>query len=92
MPNQTLELTFQHPDYESTKLDLRTGLRLASRELTLQQWFRSRRHRHRDVKGPVEAVTNFRVRYTVNLESDENVGSAVRTFQVVNKANVTCVA
>jgi len=91
-PNQTLELTFQHPDYESTKLDLRTGLRLASRELYVAAMVPLPETPPPDVKGPVEAVTNIRVRYTVNLESDENVGSAVRTFQVVNKANVTCVA
>jgi hypothetical protein len=35
-------------------------------------------------------VTNIRVRYTVNGRTDENIGSAVKTFQVINQANVPC--
>ena len=35
-------------------------------------------------------LKNIRVRYTENLERDDNVGSAVTTFQVVNTANVPC--
>jgi hypothetical protein len=35
-------------------------------------------------------VTNIRVRYTVNIQSEENIGSAVQTFQIVNQGNVPC--
>jgi hypothetical protein len=38
----------------------------------------------------LSVVSNIRVRYTVNSQTDENIGSAVRTFQVVNKGNVSC--
>ena len=35
-------------------------------------------------------VSNIKVRYTVNSQNDENIGNAVRTFQVVNRGNVPC--
>jgi hypothetical protein len=39
---------------------------------------------------PQAVVSNIRVRYTINSRTETNVGSAVRTFQVVNKGNVPC--
>lgn len=42
------------------------------------------------VNRQASVLTNIRVRYTENLERDENIGSAVTTFQVVNQANVPC--
>lgn len=35
-------------------------------------------------------ISNIRVRYTVNIQSDANVGSAVKIFQVVNQGNIAC--
>jgi hypothetical protein len=35
-------------------------------------------------------VSNVRVRYTINSRTETNVGSAVKTFQVVNTGNVPC--
>jgi hypothetical protein len=35
-------------------------------------------------------VTNIRVRYTENSEAEQNIGSAVKVFQVINQANVPC--
>jgi hypothetical protein len=40
--------------------------------------------------APQSVVSNIRVRYTVNSQREENVGSAVKTFEVVNKGNVAC--
>ena len=39
---------------------------------------------------PEVVVSNIRVRYTINSLTETNVGSAVRTFQVVNTGNVPC--
>jgi hypothetical protein len=39
---------------------------------------------------PQVKVTNVRVRYTVKLMSELNVGSAAKTFEIQNKANVPC--
>ena len=39
---------------------------------------------------PQTVVSNIRVRYTLNSRSESNIGSAVKTFQVVNKGNAPC--
>jgi hypothetical protein len=39
---------------------------------------------------PQVKVSNVRVRYTAKLNSELNVGSAVKTFEVENKGNVPC--
>src|ERR1700691_1673777 len=39
---------------------------------------------------PEVKVTNIRVRYTVKAQTDLNVGSAVKTFEIENKGNVSC--
>jgi hypothetical protein len=44
-----------------------------------------------DMPGAAASVvTNIRVRYTVNSQSNVNIGSAVKAFQVINQANVAC--
>jgi hypothetical protein len=89
-PGQTLDLTFRHADYEPFELQLPTGLRLASRELYLAAMTPNPQSAGKSPNSPVSVVSNITVRYTVNSELDQNVGSAVKTFQVVNKANVAC--
>jgi hypothetical protein len=42
------------------------------------------------VNEKAEVVSNIRIRYTVNSTVEANVGSAVRTFQVINQGNVPC--
>jgi hypothetical protein len=39
---------------------------------------------------PQVKVTNLRVRYTVKAMTELNVGSAVKTFEIENKGNVSC--
>jgi len=36
------------------------------------------------------AISNTRIRYSVKATTEANIGSAVKTFQIVNKANVPC--
>lgn len=40
--------------------------------------------------GPPITVSNVRVRYTTQIESEVNIGSEVTTFEVKNKGNVPC--
>lgn len=89
-PGQTLDVTIHHADYKPYEFKLSTGLRSASRELYVAAMTPTGPEESETPKGPLIAVSNIRVRYTVNLHSDENIGSAVRTFQVVNKGNVPC--
>jgi hypothetical protein len=89
-PGQTLNIAFRHADYQPLEIKLPTGLRLASRELYVAAMTPSPQTTRTSIDNPVSVVSNIVVRYTVNSESDQNVGSAVKTFQVVNKANVPC--
>lgn len=41
-------------------------------------------------RGPEVTIASVRVRYSVKNVTSANVGSAARTFDVVNKANVPC--
>ena len=43
----------------------------------------------RDNRPPV-VVSNVRVRYTINARTETSVGSAVKTFKVVNQGNIPC--
>lgn len=87
---RTVTLSIRHPDYQPVNLTVKTGLRLAVKELYIaymEPVFRAPEH---VPNGPGSVVSNIRVRYTVNSETNDNIGSAVRTFQVVNQGNVPC--
>ena len=90
-PGQTLTLSFRHADYEPLDIKLQTSLRLSAREL----WIARMAPRHEQSGAGLGkaqiVVSNIRVRYTVNSSTEINIGSAVKTFQVVNKGNVPCV-
>ncbi len=40
--------------------------------------------------GPPVKISNLRVRYTTQIQTDVNVGSEVTTFEVKNEANIPC--
>jgi hypothetical protein len=87
---QTLALSFRHPDYKPLDLKLQTGIggmrgRLFVAAMTPlpEQVESTEGHR-------AYSVTNIRVRYTTNSRTQVNIGSAVRTFQVVNQGNQPC--
>jgi len=89
-PGQTLNLTFTHAEYQPLELKLPTGLRLASKGLYVAAMTPVPPGSDTGPSLPVSYVSNMVVRYTVNSQTDQNVGSAVRAFQVINKANVPC--
>jgi hypothetical protein len=84
-------VSFRHPSYEPLDLTVQNGRLEAPSELYVVQMVpippkikvaRSSR--------PETVVSHIRVRYTINSRTETNVGSAVKTFQVVNKGNVPC--
>ncbi len=84
-------VSFRHPSYEPLDLNVQNGRLEAPSELSVVQMVpippkikvaRSSR--------PETVVSHIRVRYTINSRTETNVGSAVKTFQVVNKGNVPC--
>lgn len=89
-PGQILNLSFRHADYEPFDLQLPTGLRLASRQLYVATMTPNTQAPATGPSTPAIVVNNIRVRYSVNSQTEDNIGSAVRTFQVVNKGNVPC--
>ncbi|HTB96587.1 MAG TPA: carboxypeptidase-like regulatory domain-containing protein [Terracidiphilus sp.] len=91
-PGQSVSLNFRHDGYKTqdrlTQIQFRsTGKRLLV--VALEPDAESASEPHPDGR-PASVIANIRVRYTENLESDQNIGSAVKTFQVENHANIPC--
>ncbi|MGA2807151.1 MAG: hypothetical protein ABSE87_03400 [Terracidiphilus sp.] len=89
-PGRSVFLSVQHADYEPFDLKLETGPRLASRELYITAMTPIPQKAVVKSDRPLSVVSNIRVRYTVNSQTDENIGSAVKIFQVINQGNVAC--
>jgi hypothetical protein len=91
-PGQTVVLSFHHPGY----LPLDLALHIQFRSMMRRLYVASMEPEPAAVRAsaeagrPVSVVSNIRVRYTENYQTDEDVGSAVRTFQVVNHGNIPC--
>jgi hypothetical protein len=89
-PGQTVTLSFRSPDYESDDLTLHPGIRSTSQKLYVAKLTPIHQEPPTHTSKKQEIVSNIRIRYTVNSKGDLNIGSAVRTFQVVNQGNVPC--
>lgn len=89
-PGKTLLLSFRHADYMPLEMKTQEGLRLANREVYVATMEPVAPGATVGPARPLSQVSNIRIRYTVNSLADTNVGSAVRTFQVVNEGNVPC--
>jgi hypothetical protein len=82
---QPVTLRFRHPDYQPLDLNEFVGDKLyVARMLPLS------RQIHAESDHPQVTVSNVRVRYSVKTTTDADVGSAVKTFQVVNAGNGPC--
>jgi hypothetical protein len=89
-PGQKVNLSFRHSDYKPLELELPTGLRLASKELYVAAMTQVAEQPAPMAGTPMSVVSNIRVRYTVNIPTEDNIGSAVKTFQVINEGNAPC--
>jgi len=90
-PGQTVTLSFRHPDYEPLDIELQSSFRVSAKELYIARMVPSHEQTDADSGAPPVVVSNIRVRYTVNSPTEVNIGSVVKTFQVVNKGNTPCV-
>jgi hypothetical protein len=81
----TIQLTFRHPDFEP--LDLTETL---SNKLLVVKM----KPLHSETASASDQnqtkITHVLLRYTTERMTTENIGSALKTFQVVNTANVPC--
>lgn len=89
-PGRILTLSFRQESYEPLDLKLSLAQVLARKKLYIAAMSPIAAQAEVAPNGPVSVVSNIRVRYTVNSQTEENIGSAVKTFQVVNEGNVPC--
>ena len=85
-----LIVSFRHPSYEPLDSTVQPGRLKTSTELYVAALIPVPAKAMAGSKGPETVVSNIRVRYTTNSRSETNVGSAVKTFQVINKGNEPC--
>ena len=83
-------VSFRHPSYEPLDLNVQTGRLQTPDQLHVAAMVPVPPKTVTRSSRPETVVSNIRVRYTINSRTETNVGSAVRTFQVVNTGNVPC--
>lgn len=83
-------LTFRDPGYEPLDLNVQIGRIETQPELHVAAMVPIAPKTIEASRKPETTVSNIRVRYTINSRSESNVGSAVKTFQVVSQENVPC--
>jgi hypothetical protein len=90
LPGQTVNLTFQRHDYKTLEMSVPIRFRSSLRRLVIASMEPVPMSESNTAERPTTVVTNVKVRYTVNTHSDENIGSMVRPFEVVNVGNIPC--
>jgi hypothetical protein len=83
-------VSFRHPSYEPLELNVQTGRLETPDALYVAAMVPIPPKAVAVSNRPEVVVSNVRVRYTINSRTETNVGSAVKTFQVVNTGNVPC--
>jgi hypothetical protein len=85
VPGQSVMLRFRHPDY--LPLDLKE---VAGDKLYMARMVPISRETEAKPNRPELGVAHVSARYSTKATTAVNIGSAVRTFQVINTANVPC--
>jgi hypothetical protein len=81
---------FRRLGYEPLDLTVQTGRLKTPNELYVAAMVPIPAKNVTGSPRPQAVVSNIRVRYTINSRTEANVGSAVKTFQVVNQGDVPC--
>jgi hypothetical protein len=89
-PGETLNFEFRRPDYQPFDFRMRFPYRSAARSLLVATMAPLATDGAAETHGHPSTVANIRIRYTVNSQKEDNIGSLVRTFQVVNRGNIPC--
>ncbi len=90
LPGQTVNLNFELAGYKPLAMPVTIPFRDSLRQLLVADMTPIAADTEEEVSTAGMVVSNVRVRYTVNTETAENVGSEAKTFEVVNKGNVPC--
>jgi hypothetical protein len=88
-PRDIVNLVFRHPDYKPLYEKLLIGIHIKTDELKVVRMISTAPPPPAPVAHPT-AISDIRIRYTVNERTDTDVGSTVKVFQVENKGNVRC--
>ena len=83
-------LSLRHPNYEPLDEEVQTGRLLPRNQLYVERMVPTPAKEVPGPRHPDTVVSEVRVRYTINSRTETNIGSAVKTFQVVNQPNVPC--
>jgi hypothetical protein len=90
LPGQTVLLSFRQTGYKDLSLPVIIRFRSSLRELIVAAMLPTGGAADTDSAIARTVVSNIRVRYTENSETEENVGSAAKIFEVANQGNVPC--
>lgn len=90
LPGEVVTLRFRHPDYQDVDLSITFQLRSLFRQLVIAKMAPNPTPASTDSTKTQLPISNIKVRYTENSQSEENIGSMVKTFQVVNRGDVPC--
>jgi hypothetical protein len=90
LSGQPILLRFRHADYQPLDLPLQLGRLQTEDKLYVVAMTPVAQPDKTPASAKEMVVSNIRVRYTLNSRTETNVGSAVKTFQVVNTGNVPC--
>lgn len=89
-PGEIVTIAVTQAEYQPLTLELPMTFRSTTRRLIVAE-MKPIAHPIVQVSGkPAVLISNIRIRYTVNAPSEQNIGSAARTFQVINQGNVPC--
>jgi len=80
-----ITLQFRHPDYEP--FDLKTTV---GKELYIAHMTPIAQDSAPEPNRPAIAVANVFVRYSIETTTSVNIGTGLKTFQIVNDGNVPC--
>ena len=89
-PGQTVDLTFRDDDFKPLDMHLTMAYRSTMRRLVVAAMDPIPQPARGESGAPVMVISNIRIRYTVHSQQADNIGSVVKTFQVVNQGNVPC--
>jgi hypothetical protein len=82
---QPVTLQFRHTDYQPLDLN-----EFVSDKLYIARMAPIPHQTHVDAGHPEVGIANVRMRYSVKTTTEADIGSAVKTFDVVNAGNVLC--
>lgn len=84
-PGQPVTLRFRHPDYNPVDLNTTAG-----EKLYIIRMIPIHGEAEAELNEAEVGVSDVLIRYSTETTSTENIGTGVKTFQIVNTGNIPC--